>query len=62
VLTKDILYGMNIMTLAGLLMTGFGFTLRRMGRTGLPLCIGLMGLGTVLMLAGLYVSGGGAVQ
>jgi hypothetical protein len=57
VLTKEILFGMNILTLVGLLLTGFGLTLRRMGRAGLPLCIGVMSVGTVLVLAGLYASG-----
>jgi hypothetical protein len=57
-LTKDVLFGMNILTLAGLLLTAFGLTLRRMGRAGLTLCIGVMGVGTVLVLAGLLVSGG----
>jgi len=38
-------------------MTGFGLTLRRMARAGLPLCFGVMGVGTVLVLAGLYASG-----
>jgi hypothetical protein len=56
-LTKDILYGMNILTLVGLLLTAFGLTLRRMGRAGLPFCFGVMAVGTALVLAGLYVSG-----
>jgi hypothetical protein len=56
-LTKDILFGMNILSLVGLLMTGFGLTLRRMSGAGLPLCIGVMSVGTVLVLAGLYASG-----
>jgi hypothetical protein len=56
-LTKEILFGMNVLTVAGLLMTGFGLTLRRMSRAGLPLCVGFMGVGTVLVLFGLYVSG-----
>jgi hypothetical protein len=56
-LTKSILYGMNALTLVGLLLTAFGLTLRRMGRAGLPLSISVMGVGTVLVLAGLYVSG-----
>jgi hypothetical protein len=30
------------LTLIGLLLTGFGLTLRRMARAGLPLCIGVM--------------------
>ena len=56
-LTKDIFFGMNVLTLVGLVMMGFGLTLRRMARAGLPLCFGVMGVGTVLVLAGLYVSG-----
>ena len=56
-LTKDILFGMNLLTLAGLLMTGFGLTLRRSARAGLPFCVGFMGVGTVLVLVGLYASG-----
>lgn len=57
-LTKDILFGMNLLTLVGLLMTGFGLTLRRSARAGLPLSIGVMGVGTALVLVGLYVSSG----
>jgi hypothetical protein len=55
-LTKAILFGMNVLTLAGLLMTGFGLTLRRTARAGLPLAVGVMGVGTALVLAGLYAS------
>jgi hypothetical protein len=58
-LTKDILFGVNILTLVGLMLTAFGLTLRRMGRAGLPLCIGVMGVGTALVLVGLYASGWG---
>jgi hypothetical protein len=56
-LTKDILLGMNFLTLVGLLMTGFGLTLRRTARAGLPLCLSVMGVGTALVLAGLYANG-----
>jgi hypothetical protein len=56
-LTKNIFFGMNILTLVGLILTGFGLTLRRMARAGLPLTIGVMGVGTALVLAGLYASG-----
>lgn len=56
-LTKDILFGMNMLTLVGLIMTGFGLTLHRMARANLPLCFGVMGVGTALVLAGLYASG-----
>ena len=58
-LTRDILFGMNILTLVGLLMTGFGLTLRRMRRAGLPMCLGVMGVGTALVRAGLYDRGCG---
>ncbi len=56
-LTTDVAFGMNALTLAGLLVTGFGLTLHRMARVGLPLCIGVMGIGTALVMAGLYMSG-----
>jgi hypothetical protein len=56
-LTKDIFFGMNILTLVGLIITGFGLTLRRMAHAGLPLCFGLMGTGTALVLVGSYASG-----
>jgi hypothetical protein len=56
-LTKDLLYGMNVLTLVGLILTGFGLTLRRSANAGVPLCIGVMGVGTVLVLVGLYASG-----
>jgi hypothetical protein len=55
--TKDLLFGMNALTLVGLLITGFGLSLRRMTSAGLPLCVGVMGVGTALVLAGLYASG-----
>ena len=55
--TKDLLFGMNILTLAGFVIMGLGLTLRRMAKAGLPLCFGLMAAGTVLVFAGLYVSG-----
>ncbi len=56
-LTQDTLSGINILTLVGLILTGFGLTLRRMANAGLPLCFGVMGVGSALVLAGLYASG-----
>ncbi len=55
-LTKDILFHMNVLTLVGLLMTGFGLTLRRTARAGLPLCLSVMGVETALVMAGLCAS------
>jgi hypothetical protein len=57
VLTKDILYGMNILSSAGFVLTGLTLSLRRMANAGAPLCIGLMCVGTALMFIGLYTGG-----
>jgi hypothetical protein len=56
-LTQDTLFGMNLLSLVGLMIMGFGLTLNRMARAGLPLSVGVMGLGTALVLVGLYTSG-----
>ena len=57
VLTKDILFGMNILTLAGFAVMGLTITLNRMGQAGKALSIGLMAAGTVLVFLGLYAGG-----
>jgi hypothetical protein len=57
VLTKDILYGMNILSLTGFVVMGLTLSLRRMANAGTPLCIGLMCVGTALVFIGLYASG-----
>ena len=57
-LTKDILFGMNVLTLAGFVMMGITLTLNRMGQAGKALSIGLMTAGTALVFAGLYTGGG----
>jgi len=57
-LTKDILFGMNILTLAGFVVMGITLTLNRTGQAGRVLSIGLMGVGTALVFFGLYAGGG----
>jgi hypothetical protein len=57
VLTKDILFGMNVLSLAGFLVMGLSLTLRRTGNAGIPLSIGLMCAGTALVLFGLLAEG-----
>jgi hypothetical protein len=52
-LTKDILFGMNMLTLAGFIVMGLSLTLQRMAAASRPL-IGLMCAGTTLVLVGLY--------
>jgi hypothetical protein len=52
VLTKDILFGMNIVTLAGFVVMGLTLTLNRMGQARTPLSVGLMVVGTALVFLG----------
>jgi hypothetical protein len=54
VLTKDILFGMNVLTLAGFIVMGLSLTLQRMAAASRAFSIGLMCAGTVLVLLGLY--------
>ena len=56
-LTRDILFGMNLLTLAGFVVMGLTLTLHRTGQAGAPLSIGLMGAGTALVFFGLYAGG-----
>ena len=53
-LTKGILFGMNILTLVGFLVMGLTLTLNRMGQTRKALSVGLMIAGTALVFIGLY--------
>ena len=55
--TKDILFGMNILSLAGLVVMGLSLTLRRIAQAGAPVCLGLMCVGTALVFLGLYAGG-----
>ena len=52
--TKDILFGMNILTVAGFVVMGLSLTLHRMAAVGRPLSVGLMCAGTALVFIGLY--------
>ena len=56
-LTRDILFGMNLLTLGGFVMMGLTLTLHRMGQAGKPLSIALMAAGTALVFLGLYAGG-----
>jgi hypothetical protein len=56
VLTKEILFGMNLLTLAGFLVMGISLTLHRNGKVGVPLSIGMMCTGTALVLFGLFAT------
>jgi hypothetical protein len=54
--TKEILYGMNLLTLAGFVLMGIGLTLNRQQKVGMPIAFALMGAGTVLVFLGLYLA------
>jgi hypothetical protein len=56
-LTKDILFGMNILTLAGFVVMGITLTLNRTGQAGRALRIALMTVGTALVFFGLCAGG-----
>ena len=58
-LTKDILFGLNLLTLAGFAVMGLSLSLQRSGRIGVPLSVGLMCAGTALVFYGLYARGEG---
>ena len=53
-LTKDILFGTNVLSMAGFVVMGLTLTLNRMGQARKPLSVGLMVAGTVLVFLGLY--------
>jgi hypothetical protein len=53
-LLKESVFGINVLSLAGFVVMGFGLTLRRMAQAGIPLALGLMSAGTVLVLLGFY--------
>ena len=52
--TKGILFGINVLTLAGFLVMGLSLTLHRTGNVGVPVGIGMMCAGTALVFIGLF--------
>jgi hypothetical protein len=53
-LTKPIFAGISLLTLAGFALMGIGLSLGRQKRVGVPAAYALMGMGTVLVFAGIY--------
>jgi hypothetical protein len=51
-LAKDILFGMKVLTLIGLRMTGSASPCAAWARAGPPSCLGVMGIGMVLWWRG----------
>ena len=56
-LTREIVSGFNLLSLAGFVIMGITLALSRSGRTGKALSIGLMSAGTALVFIGLYAGG-----
>ena len=59
-LTREVVFGMNIVTLAGFAVMAMALNIGRAGRSRAALSISLMGAGTVLVFAGLYLASTGA--
>jgi hypothetical protein len=54
--TRDIFRGLNLLVVIGFIAMGIGLNQSRQGRSRIPIAIALMGIGTVLVFAGLYVA------
>jgi hypothetical protein len=52
--TRDVMFGMNALTLVGFVLMAVGLNLSRARRIRPPLAFALMGVGTVLVFAGIY--------
>jgi hypothetical protein len=57
-LTREIISGFNILSLAGFVVMALTLALSRSGQTSKALSIGLMCAGTALVFFGLYAGGG----
>ena len=53
-LTRNVAFGMNILSLAGFVLMGFGLALARRRQIRPPFAYALMAAGTALVFAGLY--------
>lgn len=55
-LTRDVFRGLNLLVVLGFVAMGIGLNQSRQGRSRLPIAIALMGIGTAMVFAGLYVA------
>ncbi len=55
-LTRHLLFGMNLVTLGGFVLMGIGLTLNRQRQVGTVAAFALMGAGTALVFLGLYLA------
>lgn len=54
--THDVFRGLNLLVVLGFVAMGIGLNQSRQGRARIPVAFALMGLGTILVFAGLYVA------
>ncbi len=54
-LTRQVLFGMNLVTVGGFLLMAIGLTLNRQRQVGTAAAFALMGAGTALVFLGLYL-------
>ena len=54
--TRDIFHGLNLLVVLGFIAMGIGLNQSRQGRSRIPIAFALMGIGTALVFAGLYVA------
>jgi hypothetical protein len=54
-LTRELLFGMNIISLSGFALMGIVLSLTRQQRLRFPVALILMGVGTALLFFGLWV-------
>jgi hypothetical protein len=54
IVTKAVVFGMNLLTLAGFVIMATGLNLNRTRKIRAPLAFVLMGVGTALVFAGIY--------
>ncbi len=55
-LTRDFFRGLNLLVVIGFIAMGIGLNQSRQGRARIPIAFALMGIGTALVFAGLYVA------
>ena len=54
-LTRELVFGMNIISLAGFVLMGIVMSLSRQRKLRFPIAVTLMGVGTALLFIGLWV-------
>jgi hypothetical protein len=54
--TRDMFHGLNLLVVIGFVAMGIGLNQSRQGRARAPVAFAMMGIGTVLVFVGLYIT------